>query len=46
MFAAVGNRVTALRRIRIGSLPLDPALADGQWRELTEEEVFLLSGKN
>ncbi len=45
MFAAVSNRVTALRRIRIGSLPLDPALADGQWRELTEEEVSLLFPK-
>lgn len=44
MFAAVSNRVTALRRIRIGALTLDPSLADGQWRELTEEEVSLLSG--
>jgi pseudouridine synthase len=46
MFAAVSNRVTALRRIRIGGLPLDPSLADGEWRELTEEEVTLLSEAN
>ena len=39
MFAAVSNRVISLRRLRIGSLNLDPALADGQWRELTEDEV-------
>ena len=45
MFAAVGNRVTSLRRIRIGSLPLDPALQDGEWRELTGDEVARLSGK-
>ena len=46
MFAAVGNRVTALRRIRIGNLPLDPTLADGEWRDLTEEEIALLSAKS
>lgn len=46
MFAAVGNRVVGLRRIRIGNLPLDPRLAEGQWRELTAEEVRLLSEKN
>lgn len=45
MFAAVSNRVIALRRVRIGSLDLDPTLSDGQWRELTEEEVLLLSEK-
>lgn len=45
MFAAVGNRVTVLRRVRIGNLLLDPALADGEWRNLTEEEITLLSAK-
>ena len=45
MFDAVSIRVIALRRVRIGSLDLDPTLADGQWRELTEEEVLLLSEK-
>ncbi|MFO7593792.1 MAG: 16S rRNA pseudouridine(516) synthase RsuA [Pseudomonadota bacterium] len=39
MFAAVGNRVVALHRERIGSLILDSELQEGQWRELTKEEV-------
>lgn len=39
MFAAVGNRVTALHRERIGALQLDPALQAGEWRPLTEEEI-------
>ena len=38
MFAALGNRVTALHRQRVGGLELDPALAPGQWRELSEDE--------
>ncbi len=39
MFAAVGNRVTALHRDRIGEIELDPALAPGACRELTDAEV-------
>ncbi|WMC10596.1 16S rRNA pseudouridine(516) synthase RsuA [Oceanimonas pelagia] len=39
MFAAVGNRVTALHRLRIGDIVLDNALAEGEWRPLTPEEV-------
>ncbi len=39
MFAAVGNRVTALHRERIGALQLDPSLPAGEWRALTEEEI-------
>jgi 16S rRNA pseudouridine516 synthase len=39
MFAAVGNRVTALHRERVGPVPLDAALAPGQWRALTDAEV-------
>lgn len=39
MFAAVSNHVTALHRESVGGLALDPALAPGQFRELTEEEV-------
>jgi len=38
MFAALGNRVLRLHRERIGGLALDPALAPGQWRELTPGE--------
>lgn len=39
MFEAVGKKVLYLRRIAMGPLRLDPALAPGEWRELTEEEV-------
>ena len=42
MFLARGRTVTYLKRLQIGALPLDPALAPGEWRELTEEEVALL----
>lgn len=39
MFAAVGNRVLALHRERIGALGLDPDLPAGAYRHLTETEV-------
>lgn len=39
MLAAVGNRVVALHRERVGDVALDPALAPGEWRALTEAEV-------
>jgi 16S rRNA pseudouridine516 synthase len=39
MFAACGNRVEVLHREAIGAVRLDPALAAGQWRELTADEV-------
>ncbi|HLT57330.1 MAG TPA: pseudouridine synthase [Limnochordales bacterium] len=42
MFAAVGRRVLALRRVRVGGLRLDPALAPGAFRPLTPAEVQLL----
>lgn len=38
LFAALGNRVTALHRERVGGLTLDPGLAVGQWRELGADE--------
>lgn len=38
MCAAVGRHVEALRRISIGALDLDPSLAPGECRLLTEEE--------
>ena len=41
MLAAVGNHVEALHRERIGPLSLDPALAPGQHRALTDEEAEL-----
>ena len=39
MFAAHGIKVLELKRLRIGSLPLDPSLAPGESRELNETEV-------
>lgn len=42
MFAARGKPVIYLKRMAIGSLMLDPALAPGEWRELTDEEVAQL----
>ena len=42
MFTAVGREVTALHRETFGSLALDPDLPEGQWRELTAEELAAL----
>lgn len=39
MFAAVGREVTQLHRETFGSLRLDEALPQGQWRELTNDEL-------
>lgn len=39
MLAAVGNRVVGLHRERVGGIGLDPALAPGEYRALTAEEV-------
>ena len=42
MFEAVGKNVTYLQRIEFGGLPLDEDLEEGEYRELTEEEVMHL----
>jgi len=42
MVAAVGNRVEALHRTRMGPLDLDLGLAPGQWRWLALEEEAAL----
>ncbi|RMG34370.1 MAG: pseudouridine synthase [Gammaproteobacteria bacterium] len=42
MFAALGNRVLSLHRESVGALGLDPALAPGAWRPLSETEARLL----
>ena len=42
MFAAAGHEVISLHRRAFGPLELDPELAGGQWRELTEEELAAL----
>ncbi|MCF3097762.1 16S rRNA pseudouridine(516) synthase RsuA [Aeromonas australiensis] len=41
MFASIGNKVVGLHRERIGGLMLDEALAPGEYRELTAEEIAL-----
>lgn len=45
MFAALGNRVVQLRRIKIGGLSLDSTLAQGECREITREEIRLITGE-
>jgi len=42
MMEAVGNRVTHLRRVRMGGIELDPTLASGECREITDEELARL----
>ena len=39
MFAALGNKVVALHRWRVGHVILDDNLAEGELRALTEEEI-------
>jgi 16S rRNA pseudouridine516 synthase len=39
MFAAVGNNVVTLHRERIGNILLDPQLAAGEYRHLTDIEI-------
>jgi len=45
MFAAMGNKVTELKRIQIGSIALDNTLQPGQFRLLTDEELLTLPKK-
>jgi 16S rRNA pseudouridine516 synthase len=42
MLASRGAPVVYLKRLQIGALKLDPALAPGQWREMTDEEAAWL----
>ena len=42
MFGVYGAGVNALHRVAIGPLRLDPALAPGQWRDLTTQELATL----
>ena len=42
MVAACGKEVTDLQRLSMGPLQLDPELALGEWRRLTEEELEAL----
>jgi len=43
MFAALGNHVEALHREAVGGVILDPGLAPGEWRELTQSERLALT---
>lgn len=43
MFAALGNKVLELRRTKMGGLSLDEALAEGQCREITDEELKMIT---
>ena len=42
MLEAVCNKITYLERVEFAGIPLDPALARGEYRELTEAEEALL----
>lgn len=46
MFEAVGNKVVYLKRISFASLPLDPNLALGEYRFLTDEEIDIIGGSH
>ncbi len=42
MMQAVGNKVTHLRRVRMGGISLDPKLSTGECREISQEELSTL----
>lgn len=42
MFAALGNRVIELKRVKMGNLPLDSSLNEGECRELTQKEILMI----
>lgn len=42
MFAALGNKVAALHRWRVGTVLLDDSLAEGEFRPLTRQEIEAL----
>lgn len=44
MFEAVDKSVVYLKRVEFGTLQLDKDLEEGEYRELTEEEVVILKG--
>ena len=45
MFEAVCNKILSLERISFAGIPLDPALARGEWRELTAAEAADIESK-
>ena len=46
MFGAYGLKVLELKRVQMGKLPLDPNLEEGKCRELTAEELGLVSTRD
>ena len=46
MMQKEGSNVVALRRVSFGGIPLDSALAPGEWRFLTAGETALLLSEN
>jgi 16S rRNA pseudouridine516 synthase len=46
MFEAVGKEVIYLKRLSMGSLVLDPKLAPGDYRELTDDELESLKSSH
>ncbi|KZN58325.1 16S rRNA pseudouridylate synthase [Pseudoalteromonas luteoviolacea CPMOR-1] len=45
MLAAVGNHVVELHREKISEIELDPSLAMGEYRALTQQEVDIINAK-
>mgnify|MGYP003302691068 CR=1 FL=1 len=45
MFAATGNKVVSLHRLKMGQLQLDDSLKPGECREITPEELILVTEK-
>ena len=45
IFAALGNKVVFLKRIKMAGLVLDETLPPGGWRALREEEIFVLKSQ-
>ena len=44
MFGALGNKITALKRLSFGDILLDETLEEGAWRYLTDEEIKIFTG--
>lgn len=45
MFESIGMKVLFLKRISMGQLSLDESLNLGEYRELTEKEIFILKNR-
>ena len=45
MLEAVDNKVTYLKRLKMGGLALDPELKEGEYRKLTTAELALIKAK-